>query len=117
MMEYKGYVGKVEYNAESETLHGEVVGIRDVVTFEGRSVEELRREFRKSVEVYLEVCKDTGKEPDRPFSGKFVARLEPELHRAIATQAALAGKSLNAWVVEVLRQAAARDPRPRQGAK
>jgi predicted HicB family RNase H-like nuclease len=65
MMRYRDYVGKVEYDAESDTFHGQVVGIRDVVTFEGRSVEELRGEFQKSVDVYLEVCAEAGKAPDR----------------------------------------------------
>ena len=102
-MQYKGYIGRVEYDAEGDTFHGEVVDTRDVITFEGRSVEELRQALKDSVDTYLEVCKEAGKSPDRPFSGQFVVRLDPALHREIATMAALSGKSLNAWVVEACR--------------
>jgi predicted HicB family RNase H-like nuclease len=104
MMEYKGYMGKVEYDADSNTFHGEVVGTRDVITFEGRSVEELYQALKDSVDVYLEVCKEARKSPDRPFSGKFIARIDPDLHRAIATRAALSGMSLNAWVAAVFSE-------------
>jgi predicted HicB family RNase H-like nuclease len=104
-MEYKGYIGRVEYDADGDTLHGEVVGTRDVITFEGRSVEELHQALKDSVDVYLEVCKEAGKSPDRPFSGRFIARIDPELHRAIATRAAVSGMSLNAWVAAVFREA------------
>ncbi len=106
MMEYQGYVGRVEYDAGSDTFHGEVVGTRDVITFEGRSVEELHQALRDSVDTYLEVCREAGKSPDRPFSGQFVVRLDPELHRTMATLAALSGRSLNAWVIDALTAAA-----------
>jgi predicted HicB family RNase H-like nuclease len=110
MMEYKGYLGTVEYDAEADTFHGEVVGTRDVITFEGHSVEELHQALKDSVDVYLEVCKEAGKSPERPFSGKFVVRISPELHRAIATRAALAGLSLNAWAAAVFREAVGETP-------
>jgi predicted HicB family RNase H-like nuclease len=105
MMKYKGYIGRVEYDVENDTLHGEVLGTRDVITFEGSSVEELRRAFRDSVDTYLDFCQERGRLPEKPFSGKFVTRLDPDLHRQIAALAELAGKSLNVFVTEILRQA------------
>ena len=74
MMEHKGYLGRVEFDAESELFHGEVVGTRDVITFQGKSVDELKTAFRDSVDDYLAFCKERGEEPDRPFSGRFVIR-------------------------------------------
>jgi predicted HicB family RNase H-like nuclease len=62
MMEYKGYTGKVEFDAEAEILHGEVVGIRDVVTFQGRSVKEIEKAFRDSVDDYLDFCRELREE-------------------------------------------------------
>jgi predicted HicB family RNase H-like nuclease len=105
MMEYKGYIGKVDIDEEAGILHGEVINIRDVITFEGQTVEELRKAFEDSVEDYLEFCAQRGEEPEKPFSGKFVVRIPPDLHRKIYTQAKLADKSLNSWVSEVLKSA------------
>ncbi len=106
MMEYKGYVGHVEFDDTAETFHGEVANLRDVITFEGRSVDELRRAFHDSIDDYLAWCAERGKEPDKPFSGKFVVRVDPKVHRSISTAARSAGKSLNAWVADNLASAA-----------
>lgn len=70
----------------------------DVVTFEGRSLDELRREMAESIEDYLELCAEAGKDPERPYRGEFLVRTTPEVHRAVATAAEAAGMSLNAWV-------------------
>jgi predicted HicB family RNase H-like nuclease len=108
MMEYKGYIGKVEFDSEAEIFHGEVINIRDVITFEGSSVEELNQAFRDSVDDYLEFCTLRGEEPEKPFSGKFIIRLSPELHREAFIKARLSDKSLNSWVSEVLEKAVKR---------
>jgi len=105
MMEYKGYIGKVEIDDEAGVLHGEVINIRDVITFEGTSVDEIHQAFRESVDDYLEFCAQRGESPEKPFSGKFVVRLPTELHRKAYVQAKLADKSLNGWVTEVLQTA------------
>ena len=105
MMEYKGYIGKVEIDEEAGILHGEVINIRDVVTFEGQTVGELQQAFRDSVEDYLAFCAQRGEAPEKPFSGKFVIRLPTELHRRAYVKAKLADKSLNSWVTEVLETA------------
>jgi predicted HicB family RNase H-like nuclease len=101
-MEYKGYLGKVEIDEEAGLFHGEVINVRDVITFEGDSVAELQQAFRESIDDYLAFCAERGEEPDKPFSGRFMVRVNPELHRRIATRARLSDKSLNSWVIEVL---------------
>jgi predicted HicB family RNase H-like nuclease len=109
MMEYQGYIGKVEFDDEAGIFHGEVVNTRDVITFQGKSVAELKKAFRESIVDYLAFCKQRGEAPDKPFSGKFVTRIPPELHRQINVAALVAGKSLNAWVAEQLQCAAQRN--------
>ena len=103
MMEYNGYIGKVEMDDEVGILYGEVINIRDVITFEGTSVDEVQKAFHESVDDYLEFCAKRGESPEKPFSGKFVVRLPAELHRKAYIQAKLAEKSLNGWVTEVLQ--------------
>jgi predicted HicB family RNase H-like nuclease len=98
MIEYKGYTGVFEYDPSVDAFHGRVVGLQDVVTFEGRSVDELRREMEESVEDYLDLCAQVGKDPERPYRGEFLVRTTPEVHRAVATAAEAEGMSLNAWV-------------------
>ncbi len=108
MMEYQGYVGKVEFDDEAGIFHGEVLDTRDVITFQGRSVAELKTAFQQSIDDYLAFCKHRGEEPNKPFSGQFVTRIPPELHRRVNLAASISGKSLNAWVAEQLQAAVAR---------
>jgi predicted HicB family RNase H-like nuclease len=108
MMEYKGYVGKVEFDDEAGIFHGEVLDTRDVITFQGKSVAELKTAFRESIDDYLDFCKERGEEPNKPFSGQFVTRIPPELHRQVNLAASISGKSLNAWVAEQLQAAVAK---------
>ena len=107
-MEYKGYTGIVEFDHDAEIFHGEIANLRDVITFQGRSVDELRQAFVDSIDDYLSWCDERGKKPDKPFSGKFMVRIDPQAHREINTAARKSGKSLNAWVAENLA-AASRD--------
>lgn len=107
-MEYKGYIGKVEFDDDAEIFHGEIINTRDVITFQGKSVSELTKAFRESIDDYLEFCKTRGETPDKPFSGQFVTRIPPELHRQVNVAALLSGKSLNAWVAEQLQVAVIR---------
>ena len=108
MMQYKGYIGKVEFDDEAGIFHGEVINTRDVVTFQGETVAELKKAFKESVDDYLAFCESRGEAPDKPFSGQFVTRIPPELHRQVNLAARLAGKSLNAWLSEQLQAAIAR---------
>jgi predicted HicB family RNase H-like nuclease len=105
MMEYKGYSAQVEFDDDVGVFHGEVLHLRDVVTFEGRTVAELRKAFRDSVDDYLAFCASRNEPPEKPFSGRFVVRIDPGLHKAVATQAARSHQSLNAWVQSVLAAA------------
>ena len=102
MMEYKGYIGQVTFDDEADIFHGEVVNTRDVITFQGKSVEEIRLAFRDSVNEYIAWCKEREKTPEKPFSGKFVVRIPPALHRSIFLSAKQEGKSLNRWIEEHL---------------
>jgi len=104
MLKYKNYLGMVEYDAEAKIFTGEVIGIRSVITFEGRSPEEIERAFREAIDLYLEMCAEDGVKPDKPYSGRFNLRIDPELHREIALRAAQERKSLNEWVSEALNR-------------
>ena len=104
MMEYKGYIGKVDFDDEAGIFHGEVVNLRDVITFAGESVTELRQAFQESVDDYLAFCAERNEPPEKPFSGTFTVRVTPELHRAISVQARLANKSLNSYVGNLLKR-------------
>ena len=105
-MEYKGYLGKVEFDDEAQVFHGEVINIRDVITFEGTSVEELQRAFEESVDDYLDFCRERDEDPEKPFSGNFIVRVDPDLHRDIYVRSRTEDKSMNHWVAEKLREAA-----------
>lgn len=102
MMEYKGYIGHVEFDDEAEIFHGEVINTRDVITFQGKSVEEIKTAFRDSVEDYLSYCVKLGQEPEKPFTGKFMLRIPPDLHRKIYVAAKQSGESINAWIKKQL---------------
>jgi predicted HicB family RNase H-like nuclease len=104
-MKYKGYFGRVEYDEEAEIFFGRVINIDDVITFESDSAKEIKQAFRDSVDDYLEFCSELGKEPNKPYSGKFIFRTTPELHEQIAIAAAKQDKSINTWIEEVVKQA------------
>ena len=106
-MTHNGYEARVEFDDEAGLFHGEVINLRDVITFQGKSVAELKRAFAGSVSDYLAFCKARGEEPEKPYSGQFVVRVDPPLHRAVVTAAKRAGVSLNKWVAAALERAAA----------
>lgn len=110
MMEYKGYVGYVTFDDEADLFHGEVINTRDVITFQGKSVEEIRNEFQASVDEYLEWCKERGEIPNKPFSGKLSLRIPAALHRSIFLSAKQEGKSLNRWIEDHLASSCASFP-------
>ena len=102
MMQYKNYTGKVDFDNEADIFHGEVIGLRDVITFEGRTVDEVREAFRESIDDYLTFCAKRKEEPEKPFTGKFVLRLTPDLHRKVYIAAKKSGSSLNSWILQTL---------------
>ena len=105
-MKYKGYLSHVEFDDEANIFYGEVINTRDVITFQGKSVDELHQAFEDSVEDYLAFCAKRGEEPDHPFSGRLTVRLLPEQHRKVILAAEKAGKGVESWVAEILEQAA-----------
>lgn len=108
MFKYGNYIAKLEVDAEEGVLHGRVLNISDVVSFQGKTVREAEQEFRKAVDAYIETCKQKGKEPAKPFSGKLPFRTTPEIHRDIYIAATRADKSINSWMEEILAKAAQR---------
>ncbi len=105
VMKHKNYAGTVEYSAEDDCLFGRILGISDVISYEGESVAELRAAFEEAVDDYLNLCAETGRKPDKPYSGKILLRVSPELHAHAAMQAKLHGMSLNQWAAERLAEA------------
>ena len=102
MLNYKGYHGKVEFDDEAGIFHGEVIDLKDVITFQGKSVEELEHAFRESIDDYLEFCRQRGEDPDKPFSGRLMLRLPKNVHRKVYTRARKQGKSLNEYITDKL---------------
>ncbi|WP_218963847.1 type II toxin-antitoxin system HicB family antitoxin [Nostoc linckia] len=105
-MTYKGYTASLEVDVEAGIIFGQVLDINDVITFKAKTVDEARQEFQNSVDDYLAFCEELGEEPDKPFSGKLPFRTTPEHHRKIFIAAKKAGKSINAWMDEILTSAA-----------
>jgi predicted HicB family RNase H-like nuclease len=104
LMSVDGYYARIEYNSDTDLFRGEILGLSGGADFYGANPDELRREFKKSLDVFLEVCKEQGIEPRRQFSGKFNLRIPPELHKQLAMAAEAQGKSLNALAQETLQK-------------
>ena len=104
MMELESYKAKIEYDPEIDMFRGEILGLNGSADFYGKSSDELRREFKKSLQVYLEVCEEKGISPRKEYSGKFNLRIPPELHSKIAAKATSEHKSINQWVAESLEE-------------
>lgn len=103
-MKYKGYEAIIKFEEEDRLFVGRVINTRDVIAFDGLSVEELEQSFHTVIDEYLEDCHASGKEPNKPFSGKFNLRISPDLHMKAATQAALNGMSLNSFVEQAIEK-------------
>ena len=104
-MKYKGYTGHFNYEEDADIFNGNVLGIRDVITFQGRSLDELNTALHDSIDDYYEMCEKHGKEPDKPFSGKFSLRIPPELHEQVASAAISTQESLNTWITRAIKTA------------
>jgi predicted HicB family RNase H-like nuclease len=105
MLDYKGYKGYAVFDDEAHIFHGEIVGIRAVITFQGTTVEELELAFKGSIDDYIAWCKKRGKEPEKATSGKFNLRMPPELYVKIAAHAAQERMSMNSYIVTKLKMA------------
>lgn len=105
MLKYKNYVGHVIFDDEANIFHGDVINTKDVITFHGSTVDEVKKAFVDSVEDYLAFCAERGENPEKPFSGKFNVRVSPDLHQKASLRAKEKDMSLNNWVVETIEKA------------
>ncbi len=105
-MSYNGFAARVEFDAEDRIFVGHVAGIRDIVGFDGTSVAELEAAFHDAVDDYLAACKKLGQTPDKPYSGRVMLRLPPEVHARASAAAQVQGMSFNQWAAQVLDTAA-----------
>ena len=106
-IQYKGYIGSVEFSEEDSIFYGKVMGIRSLFSYEGESARELLEDFHGVVDDYLESCKAEGKEPEVAFKGSFNIRLSPELHKRIYIYAAAHQMSMNRYIEEILEKSPA----------
>jgi len=102
-MEYQGYVGSIEFSEEDALFYGKVLGIRSLISYEGRNGKELIKDFHGAVDEYLEVCKNQGVSPEKAYKGTFNVRVQPEIHKRAAIYAINSDISLNSFVEEALR--------------
>ena len=107
LMTQGGFHARIDYDEDTDLFRGEILGLTGGADFYGSSPEELRREFRKSLDVFLEVCREKGIEPRRQYSGKFNLRISPQLHEQLALRAQASDKSLNAFAKEALERSLA----------
>ena len=98
VLSYKGYTGSVNYSADDDCLFGKILGINDLIMYEGDTVAELKSNFEESIDDYLEFCAEIGKEPQKEYKGSFNVRISPELHRLAALEAMKEEQSLN-WII------------------
>jgi len=106
VMTYKGYTARIKYDDYDEIFFGKLAGIRDGVGFHADTVADLKAAFHEAVDDYIETCAKIGKDPQKPYSGNLMLRVDPAVHSKAALAAELSGKSLNQWGEEVLRAAA-----------
>ena len=104
-MEYKGYLGSVEFSEEDALFYGKVLGIRALVSYEGNNAQELIADFHGAVDDYLELCVQQGKEPERAYKGSFNVRISPELHKQAVVAAMAHNMTLNSFVENSIAQA------------
>ena len=104
-MTYKGYAARIEYSDEDGCFIGHIAGIRDIVGFHAESVKELRAAFQEAVNDYLATCEKSGRSPQKPYSGRLMLRVPPDVHARAAMMAEAHGMSLNQWAAEVLSRA------------
>ena len=99
-----GFHARIEYDADLDQFRGEILGLNGGADFYGKNPRELRAEFKRSLAVFLEVCREKGIEPRRSYSGRFNLRISPELHERLAIAAQAEGKSINTLAQEALEQ-------------
>jgi predicted HicB family RNase H-like nuclease len=109
LLSHKGYNGSIETSLSDDVLHGKILFINDLVTFEAESVAQLKAEFVAAVDDYLETCDAIGKKPEKALSGQFNVRILPEQHKALTVKALQQEKSLNAVMADAVDAYLAKD--------
>jgi predicted HicB family RNase H-like nuclease len=104
VLEYKGFLGTVEYSATDDLLYGKVIGVKSLISYDGESVQTLKEDFEEAVDDYLEMCEERGVEPEKTYKGTFNVRVSPELHQTLALYSASHHQSMNATVEEAIKQ-------------
>ncbi len=102
VIKYKNFFGTVHYSTENEVFFGKIEGIKDLVTFEGKSVKEIKKSFMEAVEDYIELCQNNGIDPFKSFKGSFNVRIKPEIHKLAFQLATMKGQTLNQFVQEAI---------------
>lgn len=105
MVTYKGYIGKVDYDDDAETFYGTVINANILVSFRGRTVEEMKESFRDVVDSYLDDCKESGVAPEKPYNGAITVRVDPAIHRRLAIKASESHESMNKFIQRLLEKA------------
>ena len=103
-LQYKDYIGSVHFNADDEVFFGKIEGIEDLVSFEGRSVDEMKKAFIDSVEDYIDLCKEIGKKNEKSYKGSFNVRIAPEIHKKAKRLAIMKGISLNQFIQKAVEE-------------
>jgi len=104
MVTYKGYVGRVDYDENARAFYGTVVNANVLMSFRGSNVDEIEASFHDVVDTYLEDCRQSGEDPQKPFSGKIVIRISPDIHRRVLIKAASRRESMNQFIGEILER-------------
>ena len=105
-LKYKGYTGSVEYSEEDKCLFGKVQGMsKDLISYEGSTVEELTADFEGAIDDYLALCEAEGIKPRKPYNGVLNVRLTPEIHSGVAIAAQNEGITINAFIKNAVAKA------------
>jgi len=104
LMEYKGYSSKIEYSDIDEVFHGKLIGINGLVSFEGTTVKELKREFKEAVDRHIEDCKKNNKEPNKIYKGSFNVRIDADLHKQVVFLSNAENISLNQFIKNAIKE-------------
>ncbi len=106
---YKDFIGSVHFNAEDEVFFGKIEGIEDLISFEGQSVSELKNAFEESVDDYISICKENGKDLEKSYKGSFNVRISPEIHKKAKRLAIMKGISLNQLIQKAVEEEVSRE--------
>lgn len=107
VFKYKDFIGSIDVSTEDKCLYGKLLYVNDLVTYEAKTVSELEKEFKKSVDSYLKTCDELGREPAKPFKGTLNVRIGKELHKEAALRAALFGISINEYIKSAIKKSVA----------